>query len=60
MNIEGRFNPKRVTIEVAVIRADGSVDNLGTVSDSDWKIFSPGRLRALWRTNRANRRAKGT
>ena len=47
---------KRVQIEAVVTRADGTVENLGVVSDSDWKRLDPRRLLAARRIRKANRR----
>jgi len=41
---------------VQVIRADGTIDNLGTVDSSAWGRFSLRRLRPWFLTKRANRR----
>lgn len=48
---------KRLQIEAVVIRADGTREDLGVVSDSSlrWR-FGPGRFLAWRRTRRANRR----
>jgi hypothetical protein len=50
---------KRVIIEAVVIRADGTVEPLGTVSDSSWKWYSPlgqyRKLKASRRTEALNR-----
>ena len=51
---------KRVQIEATVIRADGTVEKLGTVSDSRWKWrFSPLKLISSWRIKQANSRNGG-
>ncbi len=47
---------KRVQIEAVVIRADGTRENLGVVSDSAWRRFDLRRWLAARRTRRANRR----
>jgi hypothetical protein len=54
---EGRV--ERVQIEAVVIRADGTKEPLGVVSDSalHWR-YGPGRLMAALRTRRANRHLK--
>lgn len=47
---------KRSWIEAVVTRADGRVENLGTVSDSRaWFNFGPGRILARRRIKKANR-----
>lgn len=49
---------KQVQIEATVIRADGTVEKLGTISDSRWRWrFSPLRLISSWRIKQANNRA---
>jgi hypothetical protein len=55
--MEAFVKPKRVQIEATVIRADGTCSDLGVISDSSplWR-YGPGRLMALWRTRRTNRR----
>jgi hypothetical protein len=57
LGAEGKV--KRVQIEATVIRANGEREQLGVVSDSAkrWR-FGPGRLRAWWRTRRANKKAR--
>ena len=46
---------KRVQISATVIRADGTRENLGVISDSArWWRYGPGRVRAWWRTVKAN------
>lgn len=57
--VTGKGTVKRVQIEAVVIRADGTREDLGVVSDSShlWR-FGPGRLLAWRRTNQANRRLK--
>ena len=53
--------PKRVEIEAQVIRADGTVEDLGTVSSSDWKPWKPwtlaAKLKADKRIREANKKA---
>lgn len=56
MNQQALAPIKRATIEATVIRADGTVEQLGVVSDSRWRKYSPARLRANRRIRRANRR----
>jgi hypothetical protein len=55
----GFGRPKRLQIEATIIRADGTVEHLGVVSDSSrlWR-YGPGRVAAWWRTTRANRNVK--
>lgn len=48
--------PERVEIGVQVIRADGSVDDLGIVASTTWHWYSPARWRAWFRTQTINRR----
>lgn len=57
--VSGAGPVKRVQIEAVVIRADGTRENLGVVSDSSplWK-YGPGRLLARWRTQQANKKAR--
>jgi hypothetical protein len=50
---------KQVQIEVSVIRADGTVEELGVVSDSGWKAWDPRKLLASRRIRQANRRQEG-
>ncbi len=46
---------KQVTIDAVVIRADGTREDLGTISNSKWSRFDPRRLAAKRRTERLNR-----
>lgn len=48
---------KRVQIEATIIRADGTIEKLGTISDSSWRWrFTPLRLISRFRILKANRR----
>jgi hypothetical protein len=48
---------KRVQIEATIIRADGTVEKLGTITDSSWRWrFTPLRLLSRWRIHKANGR----
>lgn len=57
--LAGKGPIKRVQIEATVIRADGSVEELGRVADSSrlWNFI--GRRFANHRIRRANARARG-
>jgi hypothetical protein len=55
--IGGNSPVKRVQIEATIIRADGTVEKLGTISDSSWRWrFTPLRLISRWRIHKANGR----
>jgi len=41
MDILGKSKVKLVEIEAVIIRADGSIEDLGVVSSSDWKWYKP-------------------
>lgn len=57
MNMAAKSRAKAGAIQAVVIRADGSREDLGTVSHSSWWWnHGPARLLAKWRTDRANRR----
>jgi hypothetical protein len=48
---------KQATLELVVVRADGTRENLGVVSHSGWWWnHGPQRLLARWRIRNANRR----
>ena len=47
---------KRVQIEAVVIRADGTRENLGVVSDSKWRWYDPRKWLAAKRIHKANAR----
>jgi hypothetical protein len=49
---------KQVQIEAVVIRADGTREDLGVISDSKWHRLDPRRLLAARRTRKANERAR--
>jgi hypothetical protein len=54
-DLHAKVPVKRVVLEAVVIRADGTREDLGVVSDSSWVWrFGPGRLLAAWRTRKAN------
>jgi len=55
MNLAAKAGVKKVTTEVTVIRADGTVQNYGAVSSSSAGIVK--RLFVRWRTQRLNRAA---
>jgi hypothetical protein len=58
--MDSKQDVKRVQIGIKVIRADGSEDDLGVVSDSArrWR-WGPGRWLANRRIRKANERAHG-
>ena len=56
MRATAKQDVKRVQIGIKVIRADGSEDDLGIVSDSSWRWHLWGRWVATRRTRRANAR----
>lgn len=51
---------KQVQIMATVIRADGTVEELGVVSDSKWKWWSLRRRAAGRRIRQANKRSQNT
>jgi hypothetical protein len=53
--MDAKADVKQVTIEATVIRADGTVEPLGVVSDSSWKRADPRRLLAATRIRKANK-----
>jgi len=50
---------RRLVIEATVIRADGTVEQLGVISDSGWRRLDPRRWLAAKRIQKANRRLDG-
>lgn len=54
--MDAKTDVKQVTIEATVIRADGTVEPLGVVSDSSWRRGDPRRLLAAARIRKANRK----
>ena len=55
--VSARGPLKRIQIEATVIRADGTVEPLGVISDSSWRWrYGPGRFLAWLRIRKSNRR----
>lgn len=52
--LAAKSGAKHAQIEATVIRADGTIEHLGTVADSKWGRFSISRLLASRRIQRAN------
>jgi hypothetical protein len=60
MEVLARNKVKRVQIEATILRADGRIDKLGTISDSSWYWrWGPGRWLSRRRIARANRSLDG-
>lgn len=64
MEIHAKGPVKQIQFEAVVIRADGSVENLGVIADSDWggkikAFFSKEARASRKRINEANKRQEG-